>query len=269
MPTALVTGAGRGLGREIARRLAERGYAVHVTDVDAGAAAQTAELLGGRAWSSVLDVSDAAACRAAAAATAERGGLDVWVNNAGVIFTGAAWENDDAQREAMLDVNLRGTVNGTLAALDHMRPADSGHVLNVVSLAGLAPVPGETFYAATKHACLAFSVGTLFDLRRRGCQGVWVSALCPDGIWTPMLHDKVDDPDAALSWSGILLRPEQVAEAAMAVLDEPRPVRAVPRWRGALVRTIASFPGPALRLLPLLLRDARRRQRAWARRHVR
>src|SRR2546423_3173701 len=105
-----------------------------------------------------------------------------------------------------------------------MRPADPGHVINVVSLAGLVAAQGETLYSATKHAAIAFSLGTLSDLRRAGVRRVQISALCPDGIWTPMLHEKVDDPDAALSWSGTLLAPEDVAERAVGLLDHPRPV---------------------------------------------
>jgi NAD(P)-dependent dehydrogenase (short-subunit alcohol dehydrogenase family) len=113
---ALVTGAGRGLGREIAIRLATRGLSVHVTDLDGDAAQQTAAAIGG--WLSRLDVGDPEACRAAARATAERAGtLDVWVNNAGVLRTGPAWAHPDADRELMLRANALGTMNGTLAAL--------------------------------------------------------------------------------------------------------------------------------------------------------
>lgn len=263
---ALVTGSGRGLGREIARQLAARGYAVHVTDVDADAAQAAARDLGAPAWASTLDVADAQACHAAALATAERAGsLEVWVNNAGVLRTGLAWEADEAARRLLLEVNVAGTMNGTLAALELMRPANRGHVINVVSLAGLVAAPGETVYGATKHACLAFSIGTLSDLRRSGVDGVHVSALCPDGIWTPMLFDKVDDPHAAVSWQGVLLQPQDVARRAVALIDKPRPVVAFPRWRGGLVRLFDAFPRLALRLLPLVLADARRKQRAWGR----
>jgi NAD(P)-dependent dehydrogenase (short-subunit alcohol dehydrogenase family) len=261
---ALVTGAGRGLGLAIARRLAARGHAVHVTDVDADAAERAAAELGGDAWASTLDVRDAAACRAAARATVERAGsLAVWVNNAGILITGHAWEHGETERAALLDVNVSGTVNGTLAALALMRPRDRGHVVNVVSLAGLAAAPGETLYSATKHACLAFSVGTLHDLRRSGSRGVHVSALCPDGIWTPMLYDKLDDPNAVLSFSGVLLDPETVAGKAIELLDRPRPILAVPRWRGAAVRAFAATPRLGIVARPLIMRDARRRQRAW------
>jgi NAD(P)-dependent dehydrogenase (short-subunit alcohol dehydrogenase family) len=267
MAGALVTGAGRGLGEQIARRLAARGLAVHVTDVDGDAAAALAADLGGDCWGSALDVGDAAACRAAARATAERAGaLDVWVNNAGVIWTGRSWDHEDSQREAMMRVNAFGTMNGTLAALELMRPAGRGHVVNIASLAGIVAAPGETVYSASKHAALAFTIGTLLDLRRSGVDGVHLSAVCPDGIWTPMLEPLVDDPEAAVSFSGTLLSPERVADVAVGLLDRPRPLVILPRWRGPLLRVFDMFPRAGLRLLPLVLADARRRQRRFARR---
>src|SRR5436305_3058811 len=150
---ALVTGAGRGLGLEIARRLSARGYFVHLTDLDGSLAARAADELGPRAFGSALDVRSFPACRAAASRTLRRAGsLEVWVNNAGVLFTGPAWEQAQRARELMLEVNATGTINGTLAALEPMRAAGRGHIVNVVSLAGLVPAPGEAVYAASKHA---------------------------------------------------------------------------------------------------------------------
>ncbi len=267
MGAAVVTGAGRGLGLEIARALAARGLAVNLTDVDADAAERAAEEIGGSAWAAGLDVRDAEACRAIAAAAAERaGGLDVWVNNAGVLITGHVWEHDEAQRRMLFEVNTLGTINGSLAALERMRASGRGHLINVISLAGLGAPPGEALYAATKHGAMAFTLGALADLRRSGADRIRVSAVCPDGIWTPMLQDKLDDPDAAPSFSGTLLRPETVAAAVAGLLDRPRVVLTIPRWRGGLVRLIDSVPGLAARLLPLWMRDAQRRQRRWKRR---
>lgn len=263
----MVTGAGRGLGLEIARRLAGRGLAVNATDIDGASAQSAATEIGGRAWGSQLDVRDAVACRAAAAGALQReGSLDVWVNNAGILATGLSWEHDDALRNTVMQVNAMGTFNGTLAALELMRPAGHGHVINIISLAGLVAAPGETLYAASKHAAIAFTIGTLADLRRSGVKGVHVSAVCPDGIWTPMLHDRLDDPDAAVSFSGHFMRPETVAERTVALLDRPRPVITIPRRRGAFVRLADMAPGFANRMLPLVLADARRRQRRWKRR---
>jgi NAD(P)-dependent dehydrogenase (short-subunit alcohol dehydrogenase family) len=264
---ALVTGAGRGLGLEIARVLARRGMSVHVTDVDETGAIAAAEEIGGGAFGSALDVRDADACRSAAAQTVERlGSLDVWVNNAGILVTGHTWEHDADTRRKVVDVNAHGTFNGTVAALEVMRPAGHGHVINVVSLAGLVAAPGEALYAASKHAAIAFSIGTQIDLRRAGVRGIHVSALCPDGIWSAMISDKLDDPHAAPSFSGQLMSPARAATAVEDLLDRPRTVLTVPRWRGGFVRLFDLFPGLAVRLVPALMSDARRRQRRWKKR---
>src|SRR3546814_1714201 len=79
------------------------------------------------------------------------GSLSVWVNNAGVLFTGPAWEQGTDAHRLMLEVNALGTINGTVSALDHMRGNGGGHVVNIVSLAGLTAVPGEAVYAASKQ----------------------------------------------------------------------------------------------------------------------
>ena len=265
MRGAVVTGAGSGLGREIARELARRGYRVHATDLDAETAARTAAELGPGASSSALDVRDEAACRVLADQVAAAGGLDLWVNNAGVFFSGTPWEQGAELRQTMVEVNYNGLVNGTLAALAPMQAAGRGHVINVVSLAGIVAAPGEVAYSASKHAAMAFTLGTQFDLRLAGVRGVRVSAVCPDGIWTPMLEDKLDDPHAAGSFSGQLQTAEQVARAVGKLSQRPRPITVVPRWRGPQLRFFDAFPGLALRLLPLVMWDARRRQKRYKR----
>jgi NAD(P)-dependent dehydrogenase (short-subunit alcohol dehydrogenase family) len=264
MRTAVVTGAGGGLGRAIAAELAGRGYAVWATDIDAAAAARSAEEIGGSAASAGLDVRDEAGCRSlAASVVAKHGSLDLWVNNAGILRTGLAWEQDEATRAAMLSINAVGTINGTIAALEQMVPADRGHVINVISLAGIVAAPGEVTYAASKHAAMAFTLGTLFDLRRSGRRGIELSAVCPDGIWTPMLEDKLDDPEAAGSFSGQLLTPGRVAHEVGKLSEKPRPILIVPRWRGPLLRCFDLFPRLGLRLIPVVMWDARRRQRRY------
>jgi NAD(P)-dependent dehydrogenase (short-subunit alcohol dehydrogenase family) len=265
MGTAVVTGAGGGLGRAIALELARRGYIVHATDADAEAAARTAGEIGAGACSAALDVRDEGACRALATEAATGNSLDLWVNNAGVLVTGPAWSQDEATRRKMLEVNALGTMNGTIAALGPMIAAGHGHVINVISLAGIVAAPGEVNYSASKHAAMAFTLGALFDLRREGIEGVHLSAVCPDGIWTPMLEDKLDDPDAAGSFSGRLLTAERVAAEVGKLTERPRPILIVPRWRGLQLRILDLFPRLTRRLLPLALRDARRKQRRYKR----
>ena len=133
--------------------------------------------------------------------------------------------------------------------------------MNIVSLAGITPVVGEAVYAASKHAAIGFSLSTLADLRQAGVQDIDISCVCPDGIWTPMLDDKLDDPAAALSFSGTLLQPADVVAAVAAVLDKPKPVTAIPRWRGALARVADTFPRFGLRAIPFMVAQGHRTQR--------
>lgn len=262
---AVVTGAGRGLGRLLAELLHERGHTVLVTDLDEAAARQAAAEIGERAVGRVLDVRDRAAVDAARdEIVALAGRLDVWVNNAGVLVTGPAWTQTPDAHRLMLEVNALGTIHGTVAAIDAMRDSGGGHIVNIVSLAGLTAVPGEAVYAASKHAAIGFSLSTLSDLRLAGVTDVDISCVCPDGIWTPMLQDKLEDPGSALSFSGKLLKPEEVVAAVAKVLDRPRPVTTVPAWRGLQARVADVIPGIGLRAAPLVVAQGRRVQKRMA-----
>jgi short-subunit dehydrogenase len=267
---AVVTGAGRGLGRALAAMLADRGYAVHITDVDPATAKAAADEIGHGAFASALDVRDAQACIDVAHATCERvGSVGLWVNNAGVLVTGPAWEQDEKTRRLMMEVNGFGSINGTLAALEVMRGQPSGHVVTIVSLAGLVAVPGEAVYAASKHAAIGFALSTLADLRLAGITHIDISCVCPAGIWTPMLYDKLDDPQAALSFSGKLLQPDDVVKAVAKVIDKPKPVTAVPTWRWGQVRAFDALPRVMIATTGLVKKRARSAQRKFSRRYAR
>jgi short-subunit dehydrogenase len=260
----VVTGAAGGLGVEIARRLLARGYAVQLTDLDGDLAAHVADRLGEGASASALDVRSLPACRATASRTVRRtGSLEVWVNNAGVMGTGPAWEQDERTRQLMLDVNGLGTINGTLAALEPMRAAGRGTILNVISMAGLSAVPGQAIYSASKHAAIGFSLATLADLRLAGIAGIEICCACPDTIWTPMIQSKLADPTAAASFTGAMMRPGRVADRVVTLIDHPRPVLTIPRWRGALVRLSECFPRLTLRSLGPVMALGRAQQRRF------
>jgi NAD(P)-dependent dehydrogenase (short-subunit alcohol dehydrogenase family) len=259
---AVVTGAGRGLGREIARRLAALGYAVLVTDVDAAAADRTAADMGGvAAWAARLDVRDPEACRAVAREAASVGPLAVWVNNAGVSFAAPAWEHSDEDVALAIAVNLGGVVNGTRAALGVM--GDGARLLNVASLSALGPVPGLALYGATKHAVLAFGDALVGDLSAAG-RDIEVRTLCPDVIDTQMVRAQVDSPEAAILWSGgRLLSADEVADRAIELLEGRRHRAIVPAWRGTLLRAFDLSPALAARGVPLFRRLGERNRRRW------
>lgn len=259
---ALVTGAGGGLGREIALRLGRLGYTVHVTDVDGSLAQAVADEVGSGAFASAYDVRDARAATDLAALTVEKtGSLALWVNNAGVLFTGPMWEQSHETRQLMFDVNVLGTTHGMAAALQVMTAAGSGHIVNIVSLAGLSAVPGEAVYSGTKHAVMGLSVSTMLDLRIAGLRDVHISCVCPDGMWTPMLFDKLDDPGASMSFSGVLLQPAAVADVVARVVEKPKPVTPVPAWRGGMARTFDLSPRLTLLGGPLIVKGAEKAQR--------
>jgi NAD(P)-dependent dehydrogenase (short-subunit alcohol dehydrogenase family) len=260
---AVVTGAGRGFGRAIARRLADRGYTVLATDVEAAAAARTAEEVGG--FSMQLDVRDPEAHRAAARAAAERGPLEVWVNNAGVMRAGKCWEQPDDQVRLECEVNLLGVIWGSRAAVEAMREAAprDAHIVNIASLSALQPVPGLAVYSASKHGVLGFSGSLQGDLYDAGLP-ITVHAVCPDGADTQLLREHDHEPEAAINWSGPrLLTADEVGEEVVALLDSKKLVHVIPRWRGWGARMNAMLGRGGLKTAPVLRRlGARRRARA-------
>jgi NAD(P)-dependent dehydrogenase (short-subunit alcohol dehydrogenase family) len=260
---AVVTGAGRGFGRAIAQRLRGRGYDVVATDLDRAGAEATAELTGGLAVE--LDVRDPEAHRAAARAASERGPLEVWVNNAGVMSPGQVWEHSDEQVRLMCEVNLLGVIWGSRAAVEAMQAAEghNRHILNIASLSALGPVPGLGVYSATKHAVLGFTGSLQGDLLDAGIP-ITVHALCPDGADTQLLRDHDDEPAAAINWSGPrLLTADEVAVHAVALLESSRLVRVVPRWRGIGARAMAVAGRSGLRLAPMLRKQGARNRIAF------
>lgn len=245
MPTAVATGSAGGLGAAFCAALRAKGYEVLGADL--------------RAADRVLDVTDAAACRALAEATRPA----VWINNAGVLGAGAAADQPDEEIARVVGVNLLGVINGTRAAVAVMRRAGRGHVLNVGSMASWMSPPGLAVYGATKHAVRAFTVALASELAG---SGVRVALLCPDGIWTPMLHDRLDDRHSAMSFSaGRLLDPRRVAAAGVALIERGDLLASVPAVRGLLARLIGIAPTWNVRLAPSLQRRGRRAQQRLAR----
>jgi NAD(P)-dependent dehydrogenase (short-subunit alcohol dehydrogenase family) len=254
---AVVTGAGRGLGRAIAQRLARRGHHVVVTDIDLAAAEATAKSIGGSAERQ--DVRDPESHRAIARIAAARGRLAVWVNNAGVLAVGETWHQSDADVRRMIEVNLLGVIWGCHAAVPAM--TEGGHIINVASLSAIVPAPGLAVYGATKHGVLGYSLSLAGELRRAQ-PNLRVSALCPDAIAGDMTNAVSHDAAAGILFSSAtLLSLDEVADAADALLDHPRLVRTLPSYRAALIHLLRPFPSLGLPLLEQFAKLGRKRQR--------
>jgi short-subunit dehydrogenase len=181
MKTAVITGAGSGIGAALALVLATRRMRVVCADLDERAAAARAReirAIGGDAIAVRADVTCAA--DVAALATDD---VDLWINNAGIAIGGATHELglDDWRR--VVDVNLMGVVHGVQAIYPRMVRRGSGHILNIASVAGLAPYPFALPYTTTKHAVVGLSLALRAEAR---AHGVRVSVACPGRIDTPI-----------------------------------------------------------------------------------
>jgi NAD(P)-dependent dehydrogenase (short-subunit alcohol dehydrogenase family) len=267
MAIAVVTGAGRGIGREVAIRLAGRGYDVLVTDVDEDGARATAEAIGGgRGHAMRQDVRDPDSHREVARVAAERGPVAVWVNNAGVLRTEKAWEHSDDDVRLMAEANLLGVVWGSRAAVEAMRTG-GGHLINMASMSAFGPVPGLAVYGATKHGVLGFTASLQGDLDDARIP-IRAHAVCPDGVDTRMVRERVDDPDSAIIFSGgqKLLEPAEVADRIVELLDSTAIVLTIPRSRAALARFAGRYPRAGLRTFRLFKKiGERNREKALGR----
>jgi NAD(P)-dependent dehydrogenase (short-subunit alcohol dehydrogenase family) len=188
---AVVTGGGRGIGAQIVRRLAEAGAAVVAGDLDGDAAravAQEVTEASGRAIGCALDVSDSASLAAAAdLAVSELGGLEIWVNNAGIFpATGPALDVDDAFVDRMLQVNVRGTYAGAREAARRM--SSGGVIVNLTSTAGFKAGTGISAYVASKHAVVGITKALALDL---GPLGIRVLSVAPTIIDTPGVREQL------------------------------------------------------------------------------
>lgn len=189
--TALVTGGASGIGRALGAALLARGAQVVLADVDAGGvAAAAAELessstVAGRVSGVALDVRDReAVAHVVDDVIARHGRLDVMVNNAGIALGGQSHLMPPEHWERVIDVNLRGVVNGVLAAYPRLVAQGHGHLVNVASMAGLAPTPLTAAYTMTKHGVVGLST----TLRPEAAiHGVRVTVVCPGAIETPIL----------------------------------------------------------------------------------
>lgn len=185
--TALVTGGGAGLGRAIAKVLADQGARVLVTDLSGAAASETAAIIGGAAASVALDVRSNPSVQGAFEWVGSNWGqLDILVNNAGVVTAMPGNEgapDTDRDWDVILDINLRGTVRCSEHAAELMKARRSGKIISIASMAGHAARRVGGAYGVSKAAVLRYTRGLAVEL---GPYGINVNAVCPGAVWTPL-----------------------------------------------------------------------------------
>lgn len=245
----VVTGAGSGIGRELALQAARRGAVLAVSDWHADSLAGTVDLLeaaGARVRGDLLDVADRAAMAAWAEAVAGHfGHVDMVVNNAGVTATGDFLDLPYDDLDWIVGVNLMGVVHGSKEFLPHLIASGDGALVNISSLFGLISVPGQSAYCATKYAVrgLTEAIREEMILHRHP---VTVTCVHPGGVRTAISRNgrKAPAQDAAAV--------DELFESRLARLDADRAASAI--LAGALAGRPRVLVGADARLLHQLAR---------------
>ncbi len=217
--TAVITGAGRGIGQAIALKLASAGADVVCVDLKAefcDETVQKAMSLGRKAWGVAANVSDAASVESASEQIlAAAGKVDILVNNAGITKDGLLMRMSEADWDAVLDINLKGTFLFTKAFVRSFLKQRSGRIINIASVIGLIGNAGQCNYGASKAGVIGFTKSSARELASRG---ITVNAIAPGFIETAMTAKLGQDVREALMKQiplGSLGQPDDVADAVL------------------------------------------------------
>jgi 2-keto-3-deoxy-L-fuconate dehydrogenase len=219
--TALVTGAGSGIGEAIAHTLARAGARVWVLDRDAPAGEKTVAAIreaGGAAEFAISDVADPVAADAVWRLV---GAVDILVNNAGVGHVGNLLATTPADLDRLYAVNVRGPFNLCKAFVPAMLERGHGSVINLASIGGVVAVRDRLAYTITKHAVVGLTRALALDHSQTG---VRFNAICPGRVETPFVKARIAEyPDPAVAYramastqlNGRMARPDEIAAAAL------------------------------------------------------
>ena len=222
---AVVTGAGRGIGRAVALAYARMGAdvaCVSRTEENSAKAAAEVEALGRRAWAVAVDVSDTAAVDAAAGKILDDAGrVDILVNNAGVTRDNLLMRMSEEEWDTVINTNLKGAFNFTKALTRPFIKQRSGRIINIASVIGLIGNAGQSNYAASKAALIGFTKSVAKELAPRG---ITVNAIAPGFIETDMtavLDEKMRGEVLERVPLGRFGSPDDIAHAAVFLAMEP------------------------------------------------
>lgn len=264
--SCLLTGCASGIGRRMAQTLHDRGARLTLTDVNLESLTSQAAHAG---WDRErvrllrLDVRDPVGWESALdEAEGAFGPLDYLMNIAGVSMGRFCHECSPKDIDHILDINAKGVIYGTCAGARRMVAAGRGHIVNIASVAGFAPVPGMSLYAASKFAVRGFSLSVAGELNERG---VYLSVICPDAVDTPMLHQEALEPEASLSFSADrILTVEEVERAILRAMEKKTVEVLLPGGAPRLLFRIATaWPTQLNFLMPMFHKRGKDRQAAY------
>lgn len=246
----IVSGAAGGIGQQLAARLSAVGAVVVATDVDEIALRKVATLT--RVETLLCDVRRSEDWEKVFAHAARLGPVYALINAVGVLKPGYIDTVTAKEIDFHIDINVKGVMLGSAIAAREFKRAGEGHIINIASLAGVAPIPGIGLYSASKFAVRGFTLALASELIGTG---VFATVVCPDAVKTPMLDLQKDYPEAALTFSGAApLAADDVAEAIVAVIGKNESEITLPLWRGLMAKAASAMPS----LAPFMVETLRR-----------
>ncbi|MEN3305971.1 MAG: hypothetical protein V7603_2173 [Micromonosporaceae bacterium] len=218
---ALVTGAGSGIGRAAALRLAEEGALVAITDLDPERLEETAKMVGGAVVSVAGDAVDPATVDALASQAVDRfGRIDALLNNVGIVVLKSLLDTTPADFDRLMHVNCLSQLLAIQRVVPEMRRAGGGSIINVASVGALVALPNVSAYCASKSAVLGLTRSAAYEF----APDIRCNAICPGGVDTPMATEHmasfVDKEEAGRRLTGrqLLKRYAQPREIADVVV---------------------------------------------------
>lgn len=221
--SVIITGASSGIGEATARTLADRGAKLMLAarrEDRLDKLVSEIEAAGGTAAYQIVDVTQRSQVEALAQATAKQyGKIDVLINNAGIMPLSKLDQLLVEEWDRTIDINIKGVLYGIAAVLPQMQQAQSGHIVNLSSVAGHRVFPSGAVYCATKHAVRAISEG----LRQEVGEHIRCTIISPGAVATE-LTNSISDPAASQSIDQVYqvaIQPEAIAQAIVYALEQP------------------------------------------------
>ncbi|MBS0618284.1 MAG: SDR family oxidoreductase [Spirochaetes bacterium] len=246
----IVSGAAGGIGQEIVRALSHAGAIVVAADRDENALQKLGALT--RVQTLAGDVRNAADWEKIFDHAAALGPIYALINAVGVLKPGYIDTVTTKDIDFHIDINVKGVILGSSIAARELKRNCAGHIINIASLAGVAPIPGIGLYSASKFAVRGFTLALAAELKD---SGVFVTVVCPDAVKTPMLDLQKDYPEAALTFSGTEpLTAAEIANVIIATLGKNEAEITLPFWRGVFAKAASALPN----LAPMMIDNLRK-----------
>ena len=244
----IITGASSGIAKHFATRLNTDEHHLILTDIIPSEGVQPHDVRSQEQWETLFNKT-----------ISKWGKIDYLFNIAGYAKPNFIENASLSEIEEHFDINTKGTLIGSTLAAQYMIKQGYGHIVNISSLAGVAPIPGLSFYCASKFAVRGFSLALATELKDFG---VHVSVVCPDVVRTPMVESHYDSPAAALIFSGNrMLSVTEIGDVLLQqVMAEKKIEVLIPATRGWLAKVASAFPWTSNLLYQRLSKKGQRRQ---------